>query len=73
MTEYHISEAVEVLYQPRTGKPYPIKVCPECAGHERGNPTEYIDCKNVFWAYVDGEKISVGQCLCYGPAHGRCE
>ena len=52
-------------------------VCPCCEKHEQGDNGEFYDCKNVFWEgyyYDEREKRmirkSVGQCMCYGPAHG---
>lgn len=44
-------------------------ICPDCENHEQGKPTECHDCKNVF--VKDGQ--SVGQCMCYSPAHGKRE
>lgn len=57
------------------------EVCPCCAEHIQGDNGEFYDCKNVFWdGMVPAEehdaipnrmvRKSVGQCMCYGPAHG---
>lgn len=48
----------------------PHHICPGCVEHVSGPPDEYHDCKNTF-TNKKGENI--GQCMCYGPAHGKRE
>lgn len=74
----HVSKIVYVeVHDEYLDKTRSIGVCPCCAEHKRGDCGDYIDCKNVFWDghyYDEREKRmirkSVGQCMCYGPAHG---
>lgn len=73
--EYDANEGFQMFDKPRMVK-NTIRVCPECKDHEYGSIGVYHGCKNEFVTTVekpDGTYgiVTVAQCECSGPDHGR--
>ena len=43
------------------------QVCPDCAKHPQGEPSEVHDCKVLF---IDDKVEIAGQCCCWSAEHG---
>ena len=73
--EYDANEGFQMFDKPRMVKDT-IRVCPECKDHVYGSIGVYHDCKNEFVTTIqkpDGTYgiVTVAQCECSGPDHGR--